>query len=832
MKQAFRAGRFRARTSTPRQPASAAHQFRKQPHRSPGGVRTAIRRAVEAATPGVIGFSRRFNDAIFAPAVDLCASLLNALLARLDWPARALPVPAGRRAMIESLEGRRLLSAAPTDYLGTVSMGADPNSGPFGALNETATLVGSNIVCQINGVYASFPASQVQLIKVWGGNTGGDTISIDHNITASALINCSSDGYDTVSGGGGADTISGWGGHNSITAGTGHDQISGNGGYNTLIGGTGGDTLCGNGGHNSIVGGSVNDSLSGSSSTDTIVPATGTLLVQNSGNPQPVSTYNSAPLNAIISAPFGLTAIAGTAVHVNATASALGSGTPLNSSFQWNFGDPSGEYNKLPGYNAAHIYTSPGTYTITLTLTSPTGAVSTASASVTVTADVRTKIYVSPSGSDSNNGLSPGAPVQSLARVQQLIANNTEILFQRGATFDMSTGLSIINSNVLLGAYGSGADPILLYNGPRNGSRMIGIVYPAVDVVVQDLVFDSIFNSDYSGDGVPYAVVTGNLNNTILRCTFYNVCDAVNAGTSGDGVLVQDCSSPSTTALRGYFLYMTGSDIVAMGNYVANSDQEHLIRGDATRVLIAYNDLTNIQFVPGVPAKGDIVIAQGEFAYVYHNALHYGGGVSVGPIDNDSTASLSDTTAQFNWAVFNDNQIAGYINVQPAAIHTLFSHNVIWAGDATAFSVAGYDSTYNRIVSDLEIIHNTVLDNGTNGMFIELYGPASGVVLDNNLWLAPSLQYGIYNSVAVYINDVNTASFSQISDNVWPAGSYQYSYGGQFYLGTSPQVTSDYFSIQQWYADGDIGDVLANVTVNQAAYQYSTTIDNAGTNLT
>src|SRR5947199_10277798 len=69
----------------------------------------------------------------------------------------------------------------------------------------------------------------------------------------------------------------------------------------------------------------------------------------------------------------------GQSVHVNALPTASGSGTSfgageaISSRFQWNFGDPRGDYNKLPGFNAAHVYDTPGTYKLTLRVTNEAG---------------------------------------------------------------------------------------------------------------------------------------------------------------------------------------------------------------------------------------------------------------------------------------------------------------------------------------------------------------------------------------------------------------------------------------------------------------------------
>jgi hypothetical protein len=75
--------------------------------------------------------------------------------------------------------------------------------------------------------------------------------------------------------------------------------------------------------------------------------------------------------------------------------------------------------------------------------------------------------YVSNSGSDSNNGLSPSSPWQTINKVNTEFASlpaGTGILFKRGDTFDGTiTVLKSGNSGspMTLGAYDSGADPII-----------------------------------------------------------------------------------------------------------------------------------------------------------------------------------------------------------------------------------------------------------------------------------------------------------------------------------------------------------------------------------
>lgn len=93
--------------------------------------------------------------------------------------------------------------------------------------------------------------------------------------------------------------------------------------------------------------------------------------------------------------------------------------SPLFAKYQWDFGDPTGGYNRLPGWTAGHIYDNPGTYTVRLTVTDANGKSSTATQSINVAADTRRTVYVdAASGSDNNPGTIT-APIRSFDRAQR-----------------------------------------------------------------------------------------------------------------------------------------------------------------------------------------------------------------------------------------------------------------------------------------------------------------------------------------------------------------------------------------------------------------------------
>jgi PKD repeat protein len=512
----------------------------------------------------------------------------------------------------------------------------------------------------------------------------------------------------------------------------------------------------------------------------------------------------------------------GQAFQAQALNSTLASDTPLTATYQWNFGDDTAgsTYNQLNGWNAAHVYNTPGVYTVTLTLTGDTGQSSTDSIQVDVssTLPLRT-IYVSATGNDANNGLSPATAIQSVAQAQALLGNNTQVLFEDGDTFPMSAGLYSAFDNVMFGSYvgasGLTAQPVLFWTGGPANYSMISDAATSDGLTVNGLTFDSIYDAT-STQTPPDAISPQGSDITITNNTFLNLGYDVNLNAGPDGVMVENNTSPATTGLRGYFVWAQGSDLTILGNTAVNSTTQHIVRvGGADRMLIAYNNFANVN----VYNKDTITVQIGQYAYIAHNTLLQGS-TNIGPTDASGLVNdPAQQAASFAWAVFEDNTIYVPLTIQAGASDVAVRGNIAFANNSTAFIVQGFNAAYNRGVSNVAISGNTEINDGTSGSFVTLLGTATGISLTDNLYVAPNLVFGnIGDTIGapVQVETADLSSFSDISGNVWPAyfdsdpakGGEMFiaALGSSFYAtpdqwNTYPQVSGDEFEAVALPAD-------------------------------
>jgi hypothetical protein len=513
---------------------------------------------------------------------------------------------------------------------------------------------------------------------------------------------------------------------------------------------------------------------------------------------------------------------------VNGLASTLGAGSQIQATYSWNFGDTGSQYNTLVGFNAAHAYDNAGTYTITLSLTDVNGQTSTATAKVTVLSNSSlTTIYVSPNGNDSNSGTSQDSPIQTVARLNNILTSNERVLFEDGGTYDVATGLGVSNiTNVEIGSYGSGAKPILMYDGPSGvfgGIINIG----ASNVSVTGLTFDSIYKNDFDSQAIHSGfVLTGN-NIVIRNNTFLNVLDDFDMSGQPNNVLVENNQSPTTTDLNAYFAWIQGNNIELVGNSAPNSVGESIIRiGGANNVLLADNNFANIAGAGGDTndiSKNVLSIQAGSYAYIYGNILATGP-VSAGPLGTPA----ADPTASFNNVVFDSNQILNSTILLTPGVHNVMARNNLIQADGDAgitISAQEITGAFNWQVQNVYIQNNTVTEPSVWGGLLTISnGEAQDVHVDKNLFVDPSYATGAgAGFIKVDENDMN--SFAEISDNVWsiPSSVAKFAQGGYFFVSSDVSAQDGWLTPAEWEATGiPTGDVYENVTLGST---FSTNVD-------
>jgi PKD repeat protein len=501
--------------------------------------------------------------------------------------------------------------------------------------------------------------------------------------------------------------------------------------------------------------------------------------------------------------------VAPCAVHVNALRFPLATGTPLSARYVWNFGDPGGSYNALPGFNAAHVYDQPGEYTITLTVTDQAGVEKSATAHIVISPDRRNEIFVSPAGSDLNIGTNPDAPLHSIGKACKIMPNGCSIRLKAGCTYDADSTLKISKSDVLIGRYGDGPDPVVMLlkqAGPKPPHGFFSIDSGCNGVTLEQLTFDTteraIDTAEAPKIGID-AIVARGRNVTVRNCTFLNVDNAVNANGSPMGLLVMGCKAPLKTGLRAYFVWTQGSDFVCLGNSAANSTREHIVRlTGVQRALIADNDFTNLDRRPADKydtSKGTIEMHNGSYAYIAHNRVT-GGTIRVGPL-----GLKEDPSTATDWSVIESNQLSQtYIVAYPGSHHVMIRNNIIRNDTVQAIQLQAPDED-GRTDGDIQILDNTAIDNGQSGAFLKVWGHVNGIDLRNNLLVAPHLKTGTSGAAAVNIAEPDLSSFSAIGHNLWPA-----------FGSTECMVDNKPVSQTEWDKMPPVqGDLFADVTVDE-----------------
>ena len=181
-----------------------------------------------------------------------------------------------------------------------------------------------------------------------------------------------------------------------------------------------------------------------------------------------------------------------------------------------------------------------------------------------MTADTRPIIFVdSVNGSDSNSGASASQAVQTADQAFSLAGSNTKIEFKRGETFDVPYTMNINGHDMYIGAYGTGANPVLMWTGPSTSTVTLFISQTSSNITIQGLSFDSP-NAVTNGPAEivnDTAIFTGGSTLVIRDNSFLNVDTGVDGSMQPAGVIVQNNTAPHIQGLREYFCWVDGTEL-------------------------------------------------------------------------------------------------------------------------------------------------------------------------------------------------------------------------------------------------------------------------------
>ncbi len=277
------------------------------------------------------------------------------------------------------------------------------------------------------------------------------------------------------------------------------------------------------------------------------------------------------------------------------------------SEYQWNFGDADSAYNVGRGYNAAHVYETPGSYTCSLVRDGKLER----EHRIEVLPYTGPCVYVSTSGNDDSLGTTESTPVKSLARAVSLFHYYTlsqekpahvAVRFKRGDVWQTNnTSFQIPRTDyayLYLGAYGTGPSPVLLNTG---GGQFVQNLYPADNVRLCDL--------HLIGGKALWRSLGGD-NHLMLRCTVQHTGNAwleVNNKVARSGLFMMDCDVSDS----GNPVYLGAKNIAILGNTIQRTDIEHVLRvWLADNGVIQYNVLLD----PSIKSK------RGNHALKLHSA--------------------------------------------------------------------------------------------------------------------------------------------------------------------------------------------------------------------
>ncbi len=488
--------------------------------------------------------------------------------------------------------------------------------------------------------------------------------------------------------------------------------------------------------------------------------------------------------------------------------------------FTWNFGDTtSGTWrttgkskNTAKGAVSAHVFETPGTYTVTVTVLDGLGGMGTASVSIVVTdpdimyADENT-ICVNPHGDNDFSGAPSGAQhisTDTISEIAPLAIANRRILFKRGASW--STG-SIENwpennGPVTIGAYGTNSDnPVITVVSGTETTAFLPLNYKE-DWRVMDLtLLDSTRKFGFVG-GVTefrrflFLRVRAEGFGVAMGWSHWNDPDGA---TQIDLMALVDCEFSDSASNVSYI----GSErLVVLGCSFLDAHDSHVLRvwqaykGVISNNIMAGSSLDTSTGRHALKLHGpdeaqvystnwDRLVKRTEYTIVSDNIFGSCGPwpVSIGPQDDGKDERLSNI-------IFERNRYSGDFGNRSAASNPLNIAFLFYARQVTVrnniIDGANFGNYFTGIEvraiatapapRDLWIYNNTIYKNGNpdgeQWIGVAIREAASSVTVRNNLVVFPdgiSVQVSIDSTTSEIVASSNLLTSNNPfvdSDNV------------------------------------------------------------------
>ncbi len=414
-----------------------------------------------------------------------------------------------------------------------------------------------------------------------------------------------------------------------------------------------------------------------------------------------------------------------------------------------------------------------------------------------------TTYYVSPSGSDSNSGSSPGLPWQTIIKVNSTTFSPGDIiLFQAGGTWSgqlAPRGSGTNGKPIVIDMYGKGAKPII--NGPgTNGSAA---------VLIKDQSYWEINNLEVTNmqpAGGPNALLGIYVTSTSMTALWHHIyiknCYVHDINSPGYGGTYPKPGPHYTKASGGIIYNINIKDALVQGCHVRNVTVEG-IRNSSPPTTSEFAIRNNL--VENVYGDGIVLHGSSGGSIVEYNIVH--------------NACMSDAA---NYAALWTE----------ASTHTLVQHNEVYGTTAGGpYDGEAFDADDD---TDGDIFQYNYSHDNARG-FMLFMSPARNVVVRYNIsqndgtGVSPLggghrlfLQQGtgsssnqIYNNT-FYVGNLDTVIWN--GNNITFNNNIIYSTGTVTQFSTTPLSSSSYFENNDFYpasiiaVNGPAGTVLNNIT--------------------